>query len=73
MARSVQPIDHTLTGTITPGQSGPGSNGDLGVFFYDLQIFRIGAYQMQFSVVSRTPFFGGGHSYLSVGDTFKIF
>ena len=25
---SIQPIDGTLTGTTTPGQSGPGSNGD---------------------------------------------
>ena len=28
---SIQPIDGTLTGTTTPGQSGPGSNGDEGV------------------------------------------
>ena len=28
---SIQPIDGTLTGTTTPGQSVPGSNGDEGV------------------------------------------
>ena len=29
---SIQPIDRTLPGTITPGQSGPGSDGNKGVF-----------------------------------------
>ena len=28
--RSIWPIDWTQTGTITPGQSGPGSNGNKG-------------------------------------------
>ena len=29
---SIWPIDKTLLGTDTPGQSGPGSNGNEGVF-----------------------------------------
>ena len=28
---NVWPIDRTLSGTTTPGQSGPGSNGNKGV------------------------------------------
>ena len=30
--RSIQPIDKALSGATTPGQSGPGSNGNEGVF-----------------------------------------
>ena len=36
------PIDGTLTGTTTPGQSGPGSNCNEGVFYIP-QSSRIGA------------------------------
>ena len=31
---SISPIDGTLTGTSTPDQSGPGSNGDQGCFTF---------------------------------------
>ena len=45
----------TLTGTITPDQSGPGSNGDEGA----LHIPQIKPhYQMQFSVIPRTNLWG---------------
>ena len=30
---SILPIDRTLSGAITPGQSGPGSNGNEGVLY----------------------------------------
>ena len=33
---SIKPVDTTLTGAITPGQSGPGSNGNEGI----LRIFQ---------------------------------
>ena len=32
MNNSIWPIDGILTGTITPGQSGPESNGNEGIF-----------------------------------------
>ena len=39
--RSIWPIYETLTGTTTSGQSGPGSNGNEGVF-HTTQISRTG-------------------------------
>ena len=44
---SVRPINGTLTGTITPGRSGPGSNTTKTWVHH----------QTQFSVISRTPLF----------------
>ena len=37
---SIRPIDRTLSGATTPGQSGPGSNGNQGVLHIP-QISRI--------------------------------
>ena len=45
---SVWPIDRTLSGAITPGQSGPGSDGDGEVALLEPH------YQMQFSDISQT-------------------
>ena len=39
---SIWPIDETLKGTTTPGQSGPENNGNEGVF-HILKSFSIGA------------------------------
>ena len=58
--RSTWPIDRTLTSTITPGQSEPGSNGNKGVF-NTLQVSRTGASP------SNGDFFR--RSYPSSGDT----
>ena len=51
---SIWPIDGTLMSTTTPGYSGPGSNGNGGVF-HILQSSGIGASPADaFSIIPRT-------------------
>ena len=72
-SRSLWPLDGTLKGTITPGQSGPGSNSNEGVL-HTTKNSRAEASQPD-AINYRTQdtlFFGGG-SYSSAGDTVSIF
>ena len=50
----IWPIDGTLTGTTTPGQGRPKSNGNEGVLHIPKTLGMKFHYQMQFSVISRT-------------------
>ena len=61
----------SLRGTTSPGQIGTGRNGNEGV---QLTPQSFGAYyQMQFSVINRTPFLGLGVTYSSAEVAFNVF
>ena len=55
--RSILPIDGTLTGITTPGQSGPGNNGNEGILLTDRALEVEFHYQMQFSVIPKIRHF----------------
>ena len=70
LIRSIWPIDGTLTGTTTPGQSVPVRNGGV---HHTPQFPKIDPHQqMQFSVICRTGFFGR-EPYPSAVNTVEIF
>ena len=52
--RFIWPIDGTLTGIFTEGQSGPGNEGG----FHSPLIFRTGTSMMKFNILSKTPLWG---------------
>ena len=62
--RSIWPVDWTLTGTITPCQSGPGSNGYKGELFTN-QSSRIGVSTLDAVSYPEHPFFGVGGKILN--------
>ena len=62
-----------LTGTTTPGQSEPGSNGNDGISTLYRSRELEPHHQMQFSVIHRIPCFFEEDSYLSAEDTVSIF
>ena len=66
----MRPIDGILTGTITLGQSGPGSNGNEGTLYF-LQSSGTGASPS--NAVIFWTYFNVGESYSSAGDTVSVF
>ena len=62
---STRPIDRTLSGTITPGQSGLGINGNAGVLRISQRSSITGASQSDCFVSYPGHLFAGWGSYLS--------
>ena len=60
----MEPIDGTLEGTNTPGQSGPGSSDDEGVLHIP-QTSRTGTSPSEFNVIPRTKWSVARHGLLS--------
>ena len=62
---SIWPIDRTLFGATTPGQNGPGSDGNEGILCIP-QNFRItGASPSDYLCQNQDTHWGGGGSYPS--------
>ena len=64
---SIWPIDRTLSGVTTPGQSGPGSDGNEGVLCNPKKLKDYWSITIRlFSIITRTLIGeNGGGSYLS--------
>ena len=64
------PIDRTLSGVTTPGQSGPGSDGNEGVFHIPQSSSITGASPSDCLVLypGHSFFFGGGAEYSTAPD-----
>ena len=52
----IDPLDGTLIGTTTLGQSGPESNGNEGVHYIHLTLELEPHHQMQFNIIPRAQF-----------------
>ena len=71
MNTSIGSIDETLTGTTTPGESGPESNGNEEVHHITLPLRLEPDYQMKFNAISRA-LNGFKYCYLTLIILFNI-